>query len=245
MLQLREVPRAVLALHPVMTLMGLCTVRVALPHVLRAVRARVAAAARRVAARRRDGCGRGGAPAARRPAATRAGSVLGAARRRPGEAGRADRRRLGGRPLRGRDPAGRHRHARPTSSPRMPGSTTAQRRRAIELASATHLPVLTVPSIGELRDGGTRIERLRAIEPEDLLGRDAGASSTRPASPTLIRGRTVLVTGAGGSIGSELCRQIGASSAGAARAVRAERAQSLHRSTRRSPSAFPTCRSRG
>jgi FlaA1/EpsC-like NDP-sugar epimerase len=54
----------------------------------------------------------------------------------------------------------------------MPGASTAQRRRAIELASATHLPVLTVPSIGELRDGGTRIERLRAIEPEDLLGRD-------------------------------------------------------------------------
>ena len=41
----------------------------------------------------------------------------------------------------------------------MPGSTAAQRRRAIELAAATGLPVLTVPSIDELRDGGTRIER--------------------------------------------------------------------------------------
>ena len=54
----------------------------------------------------------------------------------------------------------------------LPGATTVQRRRAVELASATGLPVLTVPSVNELQDGRARIERERSIEPEDLLGRD-------------------------------------------------------------------------
>jgi FlaA1/EpsC-like NDP-sugar epimerase len=67
--------------------------------------------------------------------------------------------------------------------------------------------VLTVPSVDELREGKSRIERLRDIEPEDLLGRapvqldEAGIGDT-------LRGKVVLITGAGGSIGSELCRQV-------------------------------------
>jgi len=89
----------------------------------------------------------------------------------------------------------------------MPGATAAQRRRAIELASATGLPVLTVPSFSELREGTARIERVRAIEPEDLLGRDP-VKLDEAGVAALISGKTVLVTGAGGSIGSELCRQV-------------------------------------
>jgi len=58
-----------------------------------------------------------------------------------------------------------------------------------------------------LQSGAARIERIRAVEPEDLLGREpvvldeAGIAS-------IVSGKTVLVTGAGGSIGSELCRQL-------------------------------------
>jgi FlaA1/EpsC-like NDP-sugar epimerase len=89
----------------------------------------------------------------------------------------------------------------------MPGATAVQRRRAIELAAQTRLPVLTVPSFSELRAGTARIERVRAIEPEDLLGRDP-VQLDEAGIAGLIGGKTILVTGAGGSIGSELCRQL-------------------------------------
>ena len=66
---------------------------------------------------------------------------------------------------------------------------------------------LTVPSADELRTGQSRVERLRDIEPEDLLGREPVVLDQAGISQTL-QGRCVLVTGAGGSIGSELCRQV-------------------------------------
>ncbi len=89
----------------------------------------------------------------------------------------------------------------------MPGAPMLARRRAIDLAAATGLPVLTVPSINELRDGGARIERVRAVEPEDLLGREP-VELDEAGIAAIVEGKTVLVTGAGGSIGSELCRQL-------------------------------------
>ena len=89
----------------------------------------------------------------------------------------------------------------------LPGATPAQRRKAIDLAAATGLPVLTVPSVSELQDGSARIERVRSIEPEDLLGREP-VQLDEAGIAELISGKTVLVTGAGGSIGSELCRQV-------------------------------------
>ncbi|MDQ6629094.1 MAG: polysaccharide biosynthesis protein, partial [Pseudomonadota bacterium] len=89
----------------------------------------------------------------------------------------------------------------------MPGAPLRARRRAIDLAAATGLPVLTVPSMSELQDGRARIERVRSIEPEDLLGRES-VQLDEAGIGALIEGKTVLVTGAGGSIGSELCRQI-------------------------------------
>ncbi len=89
----------------------------------------------------------------------------------------------------------------------MPSATGAQRKRALDMAAATGLPVLTVPSADELREGGSRIERVRDIEPDDLLGREP-VKLDESALSTLISGQTVMVTGAGGSIGSELCRQI-------------------------------------
>ncbi len=89
----------------------------------------------------------------------------------------------------------------------MPGAPLAARRRAIELAAATLLPVLTVPSMSELQDGSARVERVRSVEPEDLLGREP-VELDEPGIAGIIEGRTVLVTGAGGSIGAELCRQV-------------------------------------
>ncbi len=89
----------------------------------------------------------------------------------------------------------------------MPSATPVQRKRALALASATGLPVVTVPTSDELRDGRSRIDRVRDIEPEDVLGRDS-VKLDESAVSQLISGQTVMVTGAGGSIGSELCRQI-------------------------------------
>ena len=80
-------------------------------------------------------------------------------------------------------------------------------KRQLELAAGTGLPVLTVPSADELRTGQTRVERLRDIEPEDLLGRESVVLDESGVAQTL-QGKTVLITGAGGSIGSELCRQV-------------------------------------
>jgi FlaA1/EpsC-like NDP-sugar epimerase len=89
----------------------------------------------------------------------------------------------------------------------MPSASPAQRRRALELAAATGLPVLTVPSAAELADPQRRNQRVRDIEPEDLLGREPVQLDEAGIAETL-RGKTVLITGAGGSIGSELCRQL-------------------------------------
>ncbi|RRS04408.1 polysaccharide biosynthesis protein [Aquabacterium soli] len=89
----------------------------------------------------------------------------------------------------------------------MPSASGAQRKRALDLAVAAGLPVVTVPSAAELREGRSRIDRVRDIEPDDLLGRESVKLDESGVS-SLISGQTVLVTGAGGSIGSELCRQI-------------------------------------
>ena len=88
-----------------------------------------------------------------------------------------------------------------------PSATQEQRKRALELAAATGLPVVTVPSADELREGRSRIDRVRDIEPEDVLGRQA-VKLDESAVSSLISGQTVFITGSGGSIGSELCRQI-------------------------------------
>ena len=89
----------------------------------------------------------------------------------------------------------------------LPSASAAQRRRALELAATTGLPVVTVPTVDELRTGKSRIERLRDIEPDDLLGREPVQLDEAGIGEALA-GKVVLITGAGGSIGSELCRQV-------------------------------------
>jgi FlaA1/EpsC-like NDP-sugar epimerase len=204
-LRLGQVPRALLALHPIVTLMGLALVRIAYRMTYEHSRSRIAGSRGEV----------------------RRAIVLGA--------GEAARLLLSGLPQQGwtalalLDDDTSKRQARIGGVPvlgglnllmdlavrrsathiivAMPSANRAQRRRAFDLAADTGLPVLTVPSADELRTGSSRVERLRDIEPEDLLGREPVMLDEAGINQSL-RGKTVLITGAGGSIGSELCRQV-------------------------------------
>ena len=89
----------------------------------------------------------------------------------------------------------------------MPEARHSVRRRALELARDAGLKVLTVPSFDDLLSGRVTISQVRHVELDDLLGRDPVVLDTAGLKRWLA-GRTVLVTGAGGSIGSELARQI-------------------------------------
>ncbi|MBS0444559.1 MAG: polysaccharide biosynthesis protein [Proteobacteria bacterium] len=201
---LREVPRAVLALHPVVSLMGLCIARIGYRMLYEHMRGRLNGEA----------------------TGTRRALVLGA-----GDAGRLllagiqhqgwvvvglldddptkQRTRIANVPVLGPLSAVKEladRHAATHVVLAMPGVPVVQRRRAIDLAAGTGLPVLTVPSAQELISGGT-VSRVRDIEPGDLLGREPVQLDEAGIAETL-SGKTVLITGAGGSIGSELCRQV-------------------------------------
>jgi FlaA1/EpsC-like NDP-sugar epimerase len=89
----------------------------------------------------------------------------------------------------------------------MPAATHTQRRRAVDLCVAAGLQVMTVPSYADLVSGRVSVSALRNVELDDLLGRDP-VQLDDAGLRGLIEGRVVLVTGAGGSIGAELCRQI-------------------------------------
>ena len=89
----------------------------------------------------------------------------------------------------------------------MPSSSAGQRRRAAELAGAAGLIVLTVPAMADVLSGKVSVSQVRKVELEDLLGRDP-IQLDDEGLHRLLTGRCVLVTGAGGSIGAELCRQI-------------------------------------
>ena len=89
----------------------------------------------------------------------------------------------------------------------IPSLSRSERRHIVEHLQHLGIAVLQVPSFDDLTSGRARIDALRPIVIEDLLGRDEV-----PADPQIlgsgIRDSVVCVTGAGGSIGSELCRQI-------------------------------------
>ncbi len=89
----------------------------------------------------------------------------------------------------------------------MPAVTHGVRRQAVELARAAGLQVLTVPAFDDLMSGRVTVSAIRNVELDDLLGRDPVILDTAGLM-TWISGHAVLVSGAGGSIGSELCRQI-------------------------------------
>jgi FlaA1/EpsC-like NDP-sugar epimerase len=89
----------------------------------------------------------------------------------------------------------------------MPGATHRQRKRAVDLCGVAGVAVMTVPSYADLVSGKVSVSALRNVELDDLLGRDP-VQLDDAGLGELIAGKCVLVTGAGGSIGSELCRQI-------------------------------------
>jgi len=89
----------------------------------------------------------------------------------------------------------------------MPSSSHQQRKRAIQLCNVAKVKALTVPSFDDLMSGKVAVSQLRAVELDDLLGRDP-VKLDDAGLHGLLTGKVVMVTGAGGSIGSELCRQI-------------------------------------
>ncbi|MBL9202933.1 MAG: polysaccharide biosynthesis protein [Opitutaceae bacterium] len=91
----------------------------------------------------------------------------------------------------------------------MPSAPAKRVREIVLLLAKQGLKVETMPSLEELASGRARATRIRPVEVQDLLGRDPvnlDAAGIRHR----LEGRVVLVTGAGGSIGAELCRQIAA-----------------------------------
>ncbi len=89
----------------------------------------------------------------------------------------------------------------------MPSASHQARKHVIELANLNGIKALTVPAFDDLLSGRVAISQLRAVELDDLLGRDPVQLDEEGLHQQLT-GKIVLVTGAGGSIGSELCRQI-------------------------------------
>lgn len=79
----------------------------------------------------------------------------------------------------------------------------------VKLLQQTRLRFETVPSMDQLATGQIKVSQLRNVEIQDLLGREPVELETKQIA-SLLGGRVVMVTGAGGSIGSELCRQIAA-----------------------------------
>src|SRR5262245_6638407 len=80
-------------------------------------------------------------------------------------------------------------------------------RRLVALCGRARVPARIVPGLMEIIRGDVHLEHIRPVRPEDLLGREVGELVESPVAQVL-RGKRVLVTGAGGSIGQELCRQI-------------------------------------
>ena len=89
----------------------------------------------------------------------------------------------------------------------IPSLSRSQRRRIVDDLQSLGIPVLQVPSVEEITSGRTRIDALRPVAIEELLGRDAVPPDPQLLGPG-VAGQVVLVSGAGGSIGAELCRQI-------------------------------------
>ncbi len=83
----------------------------------------------------------------------------------------------------------------------------ADRKALIKRLEGLGLPVQTIPSVSELTAGQARINDIRDLAVEDLLGRDPVKPDLSDAT-VILSGKSVMVTGAGGSIGAELCRQI-------------------------------------
>ena len=89
----------------------------------------------------------------------------------------------------------------------IPSIKISRKRTIIKILQKLELPILDMPSIDEITKGKTKIDALRPIPIEELLGRDV-IEAQSDLMKLAIQNKTILITGAGGSIGSELCRQV-------------------------------------
>ena len=89
----------------------------------------------------------------------------------------------------------------------LPSVSRSRRREVLDALEELPIPVQSIPGMSDLVDGSMRIDELQDVKIEDLLGRDAVTPKTKLMQAN-IRHKVVMVTGAGGSIGAELCRQI-------------------------------------
>ncbi len=89
----------------------------------------------------------------------------------------------------------------------MPSATQKELRRVIELCSGTKLKFQQLPSVTDMIDGRVTVSQIRPVDIHDLLGRET-VQLDAEAIGRFLRGRRVLITGAGGSIGSEMARQV-------------------------------------
>ncbi len=203
-LGLIKVPRAVLALHPIVTLMGVCVIRIAYRMLYEHARNQITGSDAEI----RRALVLGAGEAAKRLLAgihQQGWTVLGLLDDDPAKRGA----RIAGVPVLGPLVAVQDKAVRGAATHlviALPSLRGSQRKRLFELCAQTGLPVLTVPSARELQ-AGTQVNRVRDIEPEDLLGREP-VQLDEAGIGECLHGKTVLISGAGGSIGSELCRQV-------------------------------------
>ncbi|MHC4913040.1 MAG: polysaccharide biosynthesis protein, partial [Planctomycetota bacterium] len=89
----------------------------------------------------------------------------------------------------------------------MPSATHTRVRRVIRLCEGTKIRFRTVPSITDIAAGKFKVSQIRDVDINDLLGREA-VELDLELIEAFAKDKTILVTGAGGSIGSEMCRQL-------------------------------------
>ena len=89
----------------------------------------------------------------------------------------------------------------------MPGATRKQLRRVVQVCQDTKIRFRTVPSLTDIASGKLKVSQIRDVNIDDLLGRDVVQLDLAQIEAFLTN-KIILVTGAGGSIGSEMCRQV-------------------------------------
>jgi FlaA1/EpsC-like NDP-sugar epimerase len=89
----------------------------------------------------------------------------------------------------------------------IPTATGDEMRHIVDVCQEAKVEALTLPGVFELISGRVEVQRFRPVQVEDLLAREPVQTDISQIE-ALLAGKTVLITGAGGSIGSELCRQI-------------------------------------
>jgi FlaA1/EpsC-like NDP-sugar epimerase len=89
----------------------------------------------------------------------------------------------------------------------MPSASRQELRQVIQTCEGTKIRFRTVPSITDIASGKLRVSQIRNVDINDLLGR-AAVQLDENLIEAYIQGKRIIVTGAGGSIGSEMCRQV-------------------------------------